>query len=242
MGLELLAGLGLAVAGTGLEVAGAQQSQRAMNHTVEDELNVQAGLGRQAQQAYQNSAAQSTVEQAQGQQQKGQQQAAQLYQQLQSVPLQQQSSIGTGDPVTQARTSEYIGQQNKAGSALQGYSQYGLSQSLKDLLAQEQLKNIGAQSGIYQAALPLQLQQAGQAGAPFQAIGQGLGALGSLGALYGIYNQMNPSVPNTALSPFATQLAAQQGYAPIPTPNYINQFNPATMGSTFQGNPFIYQP
>lgn len=195
MGLEFLAGLGLAAAGTGLSVAGAQQSQSAMNDKAKAELINQQGYSQRSKAAFDNSVTQATPDVAKKNIDTGAASSLANYINLQQQPTGSQGSSYT-DPVTQAKTSATIGQSNQARSALQGYSTWAMDDYLKNLAVKQQQSIIGQEAGLSAGVLPLELQQASQAGAGLQAGGSALSSLGSLAGLYGVYGGLNKTPKN----------------------------------------------
>lgn len=227
MGLELLAGLGLSLAGTGLGIAASQQDQSVMNAKVSDELTRQQGYQQKANQAFQASAGQSGADTTKATLDQGAAQQKSLYQSLQSP------SLGTGtaslDPVTQAATNASIGASNDARSKLSSYGGLDLQNYLRNLGTSQKLGVIGNQAQQSEGVLPYEIQQAGHSGDMLAGVGSGLSALGSLAGLYGIYSSL-PSAAGAAPiagatsagTPFANTLASS--YSGI-SPTW-SSFNP----------------
>lgn len=186
----VLLGLALSAAGAGAQIAGAQQSQSAMNTALGNELQDQAAYQKQASNVFQNSLSQSTPKAAQDQMLQGQQLAQAQYQKLENTPL-----TGTAAPAafgSQGAQDINVGQKqlsNTAQANLQGYSEWDLQQAIKDLTAKGQLGVIGGLAQNRAQILPYQLQVAQQAGGDLTGIGSLLGAaggvVGGIGALGG---------------------------------------------------------
>jgi hypothetical protein len=223
MGVEMLAGLGLSLLGTGLGVGASVIDQNKMNDAASAELLRQQGYQKQANTAFQASAGQAGSDTAQKQIANTANQQSQLYKALQSSNLTgAPSSTASPDAVTQARTQAIIGQGNQAGSRLAGYGGWQTNQYLKDLQAQEQLGVIGGNARGSAAVLPYELQQAGHAGDSLAFAGQGLSALGSLGGLASIYGALPAiagSMPSMAQS---LALHRQAGMLPYEGDIYSN--------------------
>lgn len=236
MGVGFLVGLGLAAAGTGLEVAGAKRAQSAENSAVAQELLRQRGYQQQASNVFGQSGGQSTSEQAQKQISDSSQASVGGYQQLQASPLNAQSpSIAAQDPITQARTQALIQQANQAQGKVGGYQQWQTNQQVKNLLAANQLGIIGSNSAASARINPYEVQQAGHAGDTLSGIGKLLGLAGSaVGAGGGLWSGLATTGAGLAGSAFS----------PDQSTTAVNPYGVSGTGfiNTIQGaglNPYI---
>src|SRR5271169_6672287 len=87
--------LGATAAGTGLSIAGNEESQSAMNAARANEVNQQAALQKQSNAIFQNSLAQSTPQTAQQQMQQGQAARTNAWQTLQDATTPVASALPT---------------------------------------------------------------------------------------------------------------------------------------------------
>lgn len=193
--VPLLLGVAASAAGTGLSMAASAEDQAAMNKAADASLAQQQGYADKAKSAFQESLSQSTPDVAK--QTINDQTATSLAQ----YAMQQQQPTGfmsasQQTPMDQAQSQAVIGQGNMARAAMQGYPAWSTQQYLKNLGANQLLGNLGAESSFAAGALPLQMQQASQVGAPLALAGSGLGALGSLAGLYGVYSGLNRGSTN----------------------------------------------
>lgn len=170
------------LAGTGLSIAGQEESKSAMNDAAQAELTRQQGYGKKGQGVFQESLAKSTPGAARQQMQQGQQQALNEYAKVQDVPssvMPSGSADPTADKVVQART----GMSNQASAGMQGYNAFDVAQLIKDLQARTQLGQIGSFAGASEGVLPLEMQQASQKGSTLSGVGGILNSLGGLGMM-----------------------------------------------------------
>ena len=88
--------------------------------------------------------------------------------------------------MSQARQNATNAAGQQANANLQGYSNYGFQQGLKDLSANSQLGLIGNQARSAESVLPYELQSAANADSGLASLGSLLGTAGSLAGLYGV--------------------------------------------------------
>jgi hypothetical protein len=198
------AGLAVAAAGTGLSVAGAQESQHNMNRAVQDELARQQGYQQKGQSLFNQSLQASTPPKAQSQISSGQEAALGNYQKLAALPLggDVTTAFPIGDKAIAQNVNDYISQRQQAGSYLQGLGQYGTDQYVKDILANARLGINAANAGFSQSVLPLEIGAAQHSGADLAGIGQLLSAVGGTAATAGAIGGLGGSTPaGTAAAP-----------------------------------------
>lgn len=196
MGCGTLATLGLGLAGTGLSLDASLGEQRNMNNAVNWELGQQQGFQKKATPVFQQSLAQSTPQAMTGQQAAGQQQFLNASRNAALTPLSLPSQVS--GQTDNASNIAYQGQQARNqlsqgnNAALQGYSNIGLQQYLKDLSANSQLGLINNQAQQTLGILPSLLQGAQQSRSGESAIGSLLGTAGlltGLGSASGLFGQ-----------------------------------------------------
>lgn len=186
MGLETLAAAA-SIIGTGLSVAGAETAKSRMNSAANAELERQAQFQKQSTALFRQSLGQSTPQAAQTQLGQGQTAAqAELAKVAQqplglAMPTQQQTGNVVGTKEQGARSKLMT----QAVAPNLGYSEYGLQQSIQNLLNQQRLALIGQQSGMSAGVLPIELAQAQQSGSTLSGIGSLLSTAGYLGGMYG---------------------------------------------------------
>jgi hypothetical protein len=199
MGCGTLAGLGLALAGTGTQMYANNRTQNAENQAASSELARQEQFQNQARNVFNQNLQNSTPQTAGQQQQQGQQQflGASKQAQLPSLgltatdPTQANAVSGAGqDALNQ------LGQQSNA--QLQGYSNVPLQQGLGNLQTQNQLGAISGNASDWASILPLQLQQASQSQAGLSALGSLLGTAGQVVGLSGL-----GSAPAQTMTPWS---------------------------------------
>lgn len=207
----LLAGLALAAAGAGLQSAGASQSRRAMNQRTMEELHRQAQIQRKAEAEYAQSLAQSGTDVAAEQIQQGAQERGQLYDKLQSVPLDTGAQpVGNVGSAVTLRDVAQMQLANKNRAKLGGYETWMLDQAIKNARANQNLSILNQQAIRSQNILPLELQDASHAGDKLMGIGMGVGALGSLFGGYGALGSALGSGAGAAIQ--ASQPQPKLGY------------------------------
>lgn len=210
MGLALpLIGLAVGAAGTGLQIAGNEETQGAENKAVQDELNTQQQFASKGKGIFQQSVAQSGSDVANQQIQQGTGSQLAKYAMAQGQPTGVPSSVSS-DPITQAASDAVVGQQNQAQAVESGLGDYGFQQGIKNQGVNRALNINAADARAWQSTLGPTLQQASQAGAPLGLAGSGLGMLGQLAGLYSIYNQL-PGLSGLASSTGFSNLGGSQG-------------------------------
>lgn len=188
MGCGTIAGLALAAAGAGAKEYGNIQSTNAMNSKVAQEMGRQKGYQGQANSVFQNSLSQSTPQSVGQQLGQGQQLAMQATRNATNVPFGSSqaplpSNLGA---LAQQQLGATLQNNNQNNAALQGYSNIGLQQGLKDQLAQSQLGLVNTNAGRSASVLPYELQQAQGVGAPWEGAGSLLSAAGMVTGLSGL--------------------------------------------------------
>lgn len=180
-----------ALAGTGLQVAGNAQAQRAAESATAAEVARQRRLQQEAQAAAWASQQQSTPQAVKGTIKRGQDQAAQSYSKIEQIPLSanqaqqpvQQNATAVNDTRKQADTSR----SNTARANVMGYNEWDLQRQIKNLLANSQLNMINNFSQGSQNVLGSELQSAAHAGDSLSGIGQIVGTLGALGSMANMF-------------------------------------------------------
>jgi hypothetical protein len=177
-GASLLASLG----GTAASVIGSNNASRQANNAAENALQQTQNYQTQASNVWQQSMNQSTPAAAQQQIGSGQAQALAATQAAQATPLSLSSS-----PVPQGTVSDKAQNviSNQANAANQGYSEYGLQQGIKNLLANQNLNLLSGQAQTAAGVLPMQLASANNNAQGTMGLGSLLQTGGYLGGLYG---------------------------------------------------------
>lgn len=179
--IPLLA-LAAAGAGAGLQVAGTNRAKDAMNDKTREELFRQREIQSKAAQEFAKSLQGSGQEVVQEQLQEGETEKANLYQQLQSVPLAagSQQMVGGTSPVQNLQDAAQMSLSNQGRARLGRYDKWMLDQAVKNLHSGQMQSLYGQEAQRSQNILPMELQDASHAGDNLTGIGQGLGILGSL--------------------------------------------------------------
>lgn len=186
MGLETLALLASA-AGTGTQIYAQNQANNRAENAAQAELVRQKGFQKSANQAFQDSAAQSIAPVAQQQMDAGAARANQQYAQLAGIPLSAAAPGGEGGPNEQLQQKAQAGglaQAAQSRAKLQGYSSWDLDQWIKNLRAMQQQQMYGTFARGSAQVLPLELQAAQHSQDSTKMLGQGLSMAGMLGGLY----------------------------------------------------------
>lgn len=189
-------------------MAGAANTQRAEEHTAQDELNQQQAFAKKGKGVFDTSVSESGSNVADKQVAQGAGSQLAKYAAMQQSPTGVVSSTPDA-PVTQGQTQAVIGQANNAQAQEAGYSNYGLQQYVKNQDANRQLGIIGTEASNEAATMRAKMAQASGAGGPLNLAGSGLGMLGNLAGLYGIYNKMPQLGANANQVPFTTVAANQ---------------------------------
>ena len=210
-GLEI-AGVVAALAGTGMQVEGSQESKSAENDVVSQQLAQQAAYQKQGQGVFEQSLAQSTPQVAQKQMQQGTQNALGEYNKLQAVPMTASSAAlpsSTTPGAQRANTASQalISNSQQAAAPLQGYNEYALQQRLKDLSANSQLGQISDFSRASASTMPAQMQDAQSEGQGLSGLGSLLGTVGGLMGLYGAISAPATAAATTMSPDVLSQLA-----------------------------------
>ena len=194
----LIAGVAGTLAGTGMTIAGNEESKHAMNDVMNQQLSDQSKRSDQAMNALTETTNDATAVKAGQQQQAGAQQSLQENMKLQgmssgaSAPSAAGSGnqTGSGRIVTDTARAARQGVENQSNAQLQGYNNYALQQALNQIALKTRLGVLGSQAQSEQSVLPFKLDQAKQTGAGLSGAGQlvseGGGVLGVLGGLGGL--------------------------------------------------------
>ncbi len=198
MGVEALAGIGLALsaAGTATSMANARATQRRMNDVVRQQIASGEEFQQRATPEFQKSLGASGSEAAMRALVTGQGEALQGYRDIQANSPTAAPSPILSDALVNARTQARIGQSNQANAALQGYGNLTLQQVLANQRAQQNLGVISGLAGSRSEITPYLLQGAQQQGQNLAAVGSLLGTAGSLAGVYGsLYPYLNQPPP-----------------------------------------------
>lgn len=185
------------VAGTGLQMAGAQKARDEANQRVNEELQRQHSLQQQAEQQYSVAKSQADAGTAQTGIKDDANQRLQQYQQVQQIPLNfRQPGTQIGKAVVNAKDAASMDLSNRARSALSGYDQW----LLQRMIQQQQSGNLlGVTAGLARSSanvLPMELQSAQHAGDSLAGIG---GLLGTAGSIASNYSASNGSLCNSGV-------------------------------------------
>jgi len=193
----LLLGLAASAVGTGLQVAGSEESRAAMESTRANFLAQQEKLQKQASQVFQNSAKQASADAAKATLDKGADQRSQLVQALKQasatdagLPQDTVTSYEVTDDPTRraANVAQTAGAasrtaQSTAAAKLGAYDDFTAQQQLDNAEASRQLAPIASKSQGNARILPGQMEAASHAGDSLSQWGQIVGALGSVASL-----------------------------------------------------------
>lgn len=191
MGCATLAGLALSAAGAGTQAVASSNENNAMNNAIGAELARQNQFSNQAKGVFNQSLGQSGVPAANQQIQQGAQQSLGTLASLPSAAFSLPQGIGatnTGNNAGANTQNALNVNSNQANAGLQGYSNYGLQQYLKDLQAKNSLGVINNNAQGWANILPYQLQNAATSQQGLTDIGSLLGAVGGPLAAYGFAN------------------------------------------------------
>jgi hypothetical protein len=183
----IIAGLAMSAAGAGVQIAGAEESRKAMNSAVDESLARQQQFSQQGRSVFEKSLTGSTPQTAQDQMAEGRDRALNEYQSLQAKSLTGETSAvpfesnQSATNVDKGRT----GLSNLAQASLQGYSEWDLQRAIKNLTAEGQLGLISNNARNVASMLPYQVQAASHAGDSLSGIGSLLGTAGGLVGMFG---------------------------------------------------------
>jgi hypothetical protein len=229
MGCGTIAALALGGAGAGAKIDAASSERDAMNQTTQQQINTQNAYAKKGMSVFDQSLAQSTPQAMSQQQQAGSQQVAQATKAAALTPV----SLPSNTDQSNAANVSYQGQQAKnqlaqgANADLQGYSNIGLQQGLKDQSANSQLGVIGTDASRSASIFSTLLQNAQNSSSGEASIGSLLSTLGSVlgmasatgllskaatpASTLGSYSSDGASFANNA----ANGIGAQQAWTPI---------------------------
>jgi hypothetical protein len=190
----ILAGAGLlgSLGGAGLQYSAANSERNAMNDAVGAEINRQNAFSNQAKSVFNTSLGQSTPQAAGNQIALGKLASlgtlnnTQLPASATSLPGDLGLGANPGAAAGNATQAAENTTSNQADAAMQGYSNYGLQQYLKDLQAKNQLGVINQNAQGWAGILPYQVQAAQQSQQGMTDIGQLLSALGGAATTGGL--------------------------------------------------------
>ena len=154
----------LMLAGTASQMYASNAEGGAENSAVANEMRRQREYQQRATGLFNQSLGQSAPQAAQQQIQQGRQQALQAGQPAMQMPY-AASTVplpGGQDRLSQARLSSQLGLGQQANANLQGYGNYPLQQSLKDMDIGGQLGVVNREASQSAGVLPAELQQASQ--------------------------------------------------------------------------------
>lgn len=214
--LGLIGGIG-SLLGSGLGAYANYKAGNAMDDVVKKQLEQQRAYQDKGNAIYQGSLAQSTPSAAQGQ--IGAAQARGLYDRLQSVPLNTNTSQAVSDPAqSNARASAYGQLLGVPNAELQGITNYNLQQWIKDLQANTALGVNNFQAGNSASAYPYKVQDAAHSQDTLSGIGSLLSTFGGLAGQYGagqqgFQNGLAQSSNPAGLTPAQIQLGRQSPWS-----------------------------
>lgn len=195
----------LALAGTGLQMAGAQKAQKASKNALYAELERQRVLREQAQALAQANVQKSTPEGAETARRAGIQQHLQGYRQAADVPLMSSTAAAPMNRSSSAQSSQRLNTEmdksNQQRAGLMGYSEWELQKAIQNLLTNQQLGVVGNFAAGSNRILPMELEAASHAGDSLAGIGSLLGTAGSVLGMSGALNGLSsPLVDQRALT------------------------------------------
>jgi hypothetical protein len=221
----------LALAGAGLQYAGAKRAEDKSNDKLQAELARQAAYRQRAQAIASQNITTSGADTANTQIDEGATRRRQAYENTQSVPL---VSSAAAAPLQRSATSQSTQRQqgeqersNQTRAGLMGYSEWELQQAIKNLLANQQLGLINNAAAGSQSVLPLELDAASHAGDSLAGAGQ---LLGTAGMMWGLGNAF--AAPSPALTSGQTA-AFSAGAGPV---------SPAGATAFFNSTPTVANP
>ena len=196
----LLPALGLAVAGTGMQMAGARKARKEMNQTRDAEMARQKGYQREAQQTFNDSLAKSGRDVAATTMENAAQRRVANYNRMERS--------GGGSPMVVARSNHTVGTtpQSASGAAwsravagnqakLGATGDWQMQQGIKDTRAGQALQITADNARGSARLLPMELDEASHAGDELSGWGQILSAVGqvagsaSMGGKAGLTNK-----------------------------------------------------
>lgn len=201
----LLAGIGLALAGTAAQVSASAQARAAAERKTRKELLRQQEFKEGARRAFNVSLEQSTPEVAQRQIGQGTEQRQQEYERVKNLPFSSAGEVVPGSPSSVVETTKRAGQEqglSLAQARLGGYTNWDLQQAIKNLRANQA---IGLESSLARGSanvLPFELQDAAHAGDTLAGIGSLLSTVGAGLGTYGVLSAPAASA-YTAAAPAA---------------------------------------
>lgn len=175
-------------AGAGLQAAGAQQAQDAMNRKTSEELQRQKKIQDKSKKVFSVSLGSSGKDTAERKIDEGQAQREQAYTDVQAVPLTQGGSVipqgNSSSMMLRDASTRMLG--NKSRANLGGYDTWLLDNAIKNIRANQNLNMNSQEAQRSQAILPMELQSASHAGDTLAGIGSIVQMAGSLYGLGGM--------------------------------------------------------
>lgn len=193
--IPALIGLGIAIAGTAMQMRAQQQQKSATNAAILEQIRQQQKLTEQAKPILQRQLATATSPQKSLDE--GEAKARRDYQKVQSTNIGQAAPpvSATGsimkDPFAQGQQT--LGNAAAAGNSR--WSQFQLDQAVNDLIARGDVSMLDARSRNIASDYPLQLGAAQATGAGLYGAGQ---LMQSIGGVAGMYEATKPSKTLTA--------------------------------------------
>ena len=209
MGCGTIAALALMGGGAGASMAAGAKERSAMNAATQAELQRQQGFAQHGQNLFQQSLGQSGTPVANQQVQQGNQQVMEATQNAARVPFGNSVAPlpGAGNSLASAALDASLGRSQNANAALQGYSNYGFQQGLKDQSIGSQLGVLNNQARSSASVLPYEVQQASTSQSGLNSLGQLMSIAGMLTGLYGLTSAPTASASSLA-SPGAFDASA----------------------------------
>lgn len=229
MGCGTIAALALSGAGAGAKIGAASSESDAMNQATQQQINAQNAYAKKGMSVFDQSLAQSTPQAMSQQQQTGSQQVAQATQAAALTPV----GLPSNSNPSNAANVAYQGQQTKdqlaqgANADLQGYSNIGVQQGLKDQSVNSQLGVIGTNARRSASIFPTLLQNAQISANGEASIGSLLSTLGSILGMASATGLLSKAAtPTSTLGSFSSDgtsfannaangIGAQQAWTPI---------------------------
>lgn len=202
----LIGGLAATLAGTGMQIAGNQQSKSALSNARAQEVQQQQAFQQKAQAQVNQSLPQSTSQNEQGQINQGAAQRYNAFKQLQSAVSPNSMPAAASSPTADANspTAQAASRAASTGGAwsdLQAQAQGQMGgigdmqnqQNIKNALTMGSLGEIGTAAADQASIYPLEQQVALQKGDPLNGWGSLLSSLGSLSMMAGATASAKPA-------------------------------------------------
>lgn len=232
-GLETIAGLAAAAAGTGLSLYGNAQTQNKMNNDVAAEVSQQNALSKRAQPIVASNIDASSAPKAKADISSNAAKTLAQYNTVEALPSSTGPASTPVSTLTENRVKGATDQSNQAAAKLMGYGGWQNDQSLRNQQAGNQLGLINTEARSDASLLPLRLQQDQSYGSGWNTAGSLLSALGSLAGVAGAV------APATGAATGAADAAdaVSQGYS---SPAFLNFAKNASVPMV--GPPNLFDP